>query len=61
MKFIKKLRYSDLEYVLPNGNYDNSVYTNFHRIPDSQFNYTSSGDRGENVIGNAFDDDSRAF
>lgn len=61
INFIQKLDYNDIKYVLPNGDYDNSIYLDFHLIPDSMYDYTSSGDRDGHEIKNAFDTDDAAF
>lgn len=63
LQFIKYLNYDDLVYSTPSGNYDNSVYTNFHQIPVSQFEYSSSGDENTETypIKNAFDNNDNNY
>ncbi|KAK8846151.1 hypothetical protein M9Y10_020156 [Tritrichomonas musculus] len=61
LNFIRYLDYSDQKYIAPNGDYTNSVYMNFHQIPNSQFNYSSSGDWNGHSISYAFDNNDKNF
>lgn len=53
--------YETLSFSDPTGKFADADFVNKHKVPTSSFKYSSTGDRNNNPISNAFDDKSNTY